>query len=146
MTSPLTPHQTSSNPDYWVNGLPGQIVKGLCGLIAVFVALKAASYQPSNPELFVHQDHFFRVLAFAALTVWTAFTIGIARRGHAAIITLVFAIFVEMFLVPARDAGLPGIVSANLGIVLAYCGLELYWLNAKREESDKYLHAKPSKH
>ena len=46
----------------------------------------------------------------------------------AAITTLVFALFVEMVLVPARNAGLPTIVSANLGIVLAYCGLQLYWL------------------
>jgi len=60
--------------------------------------------------------------------VWTAFTIGVQRRGHAAIITLAFAIFVEMLLVPARNVGLPAMVSANLGIVLAYCGLQLYWL------------------
>jgi len=134
MTSLTNSTEQMLSRDYWIKGLPGQIAKGLCGIIAVLVALKAASYQPSEAQLFAHQDHFFRVLAFAALTVWTAFTIGVQRRGHAAIITLAFAVFVEMLLVPARDAGLPTIVSANLGIVLAYCGLQLYWLGIVQQK------------
>ncbi len=117
--------------DAWLHGMPAKVVKGLCGIIAVLVAIKAASYSPTEPQIFAHQEHFVRVLAFAALTVWTALSIGTQRRGAAAMITLVFAIFVEMFLVPARDAGLPSIVAANLGIVVAYCGLQLYCL-AKR--------------
>ena len=128
MTSQINSPEQVLSRDYWIQGLPGQIAKGLCGMIAVLVALKAAAYQPTEPELFAHQGQFFRILAFAALTVWTAFTIGVQRRGHAAIITLAFALFVEMVLVPARQAGLPAIVSANLGIVLAYCALQLYWL------------------
>lgn len=128
MTSQINAPEQPVSRAYWMTGLPGQVAKGLCGMIAVLVALKAASYQPSEPEIFAHQDHFFRILAFAALTVWTAFTIGVQRRGHAAMITLAFAIFVEMLLVPSRNIGLPAIVSANLGIVLAYGGLQLYWL------------------
>lgn len=137
MTSLSNSNQPFQSRDYWLEGLPRQVAKGLCGIIAVLVALKAASYQPSDPELFAHQNHFFRVLAFAALTVWTAFTIGIQRRGHAAIITLAFALFVEMLLVPARNAGLPTIVAANLGIVLAYCGLELFWLGRAQQKPNK---------
>ncbi len=128
MTSQINSAEQGLSPTYWMQGLPGQVAKGLCGIIAVLVALKTAAYQPTEPEIFAHQGAFFRILAFAALTVWTAFTIGIQRRGHAAMFTLAFALFVEMVLVPARHAGLPSIVSANLGIVLAYCGLQLYWL------------------
>ena len=122
----------SEQSDAWLKGLPSKISKGLCGIIAVLVALKAAAYTPSETELFAHQEHFVRILAFAALTVWTALTIGLQRRGAAAMITLAFAIFVEMLLVPARDAGMPSIVSANLGIVFAYCGLQLYCLSKER--------------
>lgn len=128
MTPLINSNEQTLSSDYWMKGFPGQVAKGLCGIIAVLVAIKAAAYQPSEPELLAHQDQFFGILAFAALTVWTAFAIGIQRRGHAAIITLGFAIFVELLLVPARETGLPTIVSANLGIVLAYCGLQLYWL------------------
>ena len=113
---------------YWPKGVVGQIATGLCGIIAIFVAIKSAAYQPSETPVIAHQAHFVRILAFAALTVWTALTIGIRRRGAAAIITLAFALFVELVLIRVRAAGLPMIASANLGIVLAYCGLQLYWL------------------
>ena len=116
----------------WLNGFPAKLAKGLCGIIAILVAIKAAAYTPLENEVFAHQEHFIRILAFTALTVWTALTIGVQRRGAAAIITLSFAIFVEMFLVPAREGGVPSIVSANLGIVLAYCGLQLYTLSKQK--------------
>jgi hypothetical protein len=117
---------------YWVKGVPQQIATGLCGLIAVFIALKAVAFDPSGTGLATTSDHFVRVLSFAALTVWTAFTIGVRRRNIAAIISLVFAIVVELLLVPSTHSGLSTITAANLGIVLAYCGLELYW-NAPAE-------------
>ena len=82
MTSQINSPDQVLSRDYWIQGLPGQIAKGLCGIIAVLVALKAAAYQPTEPELFAHQGHFFRILAFAALTVWTAFAIGVQRRGQ----------------------------------------------------------------
>ncbi|MEM7328008.1 MAG: hypothetical protein AAF437_04655 [Pseudomonadota bacterium] len=132
MSQVVNSNAPSEQSDAWLKGLPSKIAKGLCGIIAVLVALKAAAYTPSETELFAHQEHFVRILAFAALTVWTALTIGLQRRGAAAMITLAFAIFVEMLLVPARDAGMPSIVSANLGIVFAYCGLQLYCLSKER--------------
>jgi hypothetical protein len=112
---------------YWVTGIPKQIATGLCGVIAVFIALKAVAFDPEGTGLATNSDHFVRVLSFAALTVWTAFTIGVQRRNIAAIISLVFAIIVEMLLIPTTHSGLSTITAANLGIVLAYCGLELYW-------------------
>lgn len=110
----------------WQAQLPASLIKGLCGIMAIIVAIKAASYTPDDPQVFVHQEHFFRVLAFAALTIWTALAIGHQRRGAAAMITLIFAVFVELFLIPARDAGVPSIIAANLGIVLAWSALQLY--------------------
>ena len=121
------------NRNYWVQGLPGQLAMGLCGIIAILVALKAAAYSPSETPFLLHQDHFFRVLSFAALTVWTTFAVGIRRRGPAAVITLGFAIFVEMILVPLRDEQMSTLVAANFGIVLAYCGMQLYWLNLVKQ-------------
>ncbi|MEM9573503.1 MAG: hypothetical protein AAF996_18720 [Pseudomonadota bacterium] len=132
MNSDSQPHRG----DVWLFGIPATIVKGLCGVIAVLVALKAAAFVPSEPPAFDHQEHFVRILAFAALTVWTAFAIGPQRRGMAAMMTLVFAVFVEMFLIPARDAGVPSIIAANLGIVLAWSSLELYCLSKARVSQD----------
>ncbi|MEL7454166.1 MAG: hypothetical protein AAGJ50_12430 [Pseudomonadota bacterium] len=135
MVQVMNSNPQSSPDDVWLKGLPAKLAKGLCGIIAVLVAVKAASYTPNETDMFAHQQHFVRILAFAALTVWTALSIGVQRRGAAAMITLVFAVFVEMFLVPAREAGMPSIVSANLGIVLAYCGLQLYSLS--KQETQK---------
>lgn len=121
-------------PSYWMRGLPSQLAKGLCGIIAVMVAIKAAAYDPSQTSFFAHQDHFVRILAFAALTVWTAFTIGLSRRGAAAVITLGFAVIVELLIVQVRHEGLSTVASANLGIVMAYCGLQLYWLGVVKNK------------
>ncbi len=122
---------------YWVSGLPGQLAIGLCGMIAVLVALKAAAYEPALDPTMPHQDHFFRILAFAALTIWTTFAVGIRRRGAAAMITLGFAVFVEMILVPIKHDGMSTITSANLGIVLAYCTMHLYWLGLVKRRLNK---------
>ena len=81
---------------------------------------------PYEAALGAENGHLVRVLAFGALTVWTAFAIGIQRRGVAALMTLGFALFIEVILVNIRPFGMPAILSANLGIVLAYCGLQLY--------------------
>ncbi|MEM1086661.1 MAG: hypothetical protein AAGH90_02960 [Pseudomonadota bacterium] len=116
----------------WLSEPVKLIVKGLTGIVAVIVALKAISHDPSsNPDL-AADVHVFRLLAFAALTVWTALTIGIQRRGKAAVIVLVFAIIVDFVILPARGSNLYTIASANLGIVLAYCGLQLYWMRANQ--------------
>jgi FtsH-binding integral membrane protein len=122
---------------YWAKGLPGQLAMGLSGIIAVLVALKTITYEPGLGAAFAFQDHFFRVLSFAALTVWTTFAIGIRRRGPAAMITLGFAIFVELILSPMRNEASTTLVSTNFGIVLAYCGMQLYWLNLVNQRLQK---------
>lgn len=118
---------------YWPTGTSAQIAKGLTGIVAVLVALKAAAYEPATNPVFEHQDHIFRILAFAALTVWTTLTLGVKRRGMAAMVVLAFASFVEIFLLPARGEYMFTVASANLGIVFAYCGMQLYWMNLVRQ-------------
>ena len=110
---------------------------GLSGIIAILVALKAAAYEPSLTPYLPYQDHFFRVLSFAALTVWTTFAVGVRRRGPAAIITLGFAVFVELYLVPMRAGHESTLASANFGIVLAYCGMQLYWMDLVKQRLRK---------
>ena len=109
-------------------GIAAKVVTGLTGILAVFVAIKAAAYVPSHAPIIENQDHWLRLMAFAALTVWTTFTIGVRRRGAAAMTTLGFAIFVELVIVPARGESMGTLVSANLGIVFAYCAMHLFAL------------------
>ena len=127
MTQSEVTMETPVERNYWLRGVAGQIAAGLCGIIAVFVALKAVAFEPGGQDPAGLYDHFVRVLSFAALTVWIAFTIGLRRRNVATMIALAFAIVVELILVPTQHVGLSTITAANLGIVLAYCGLELYW-------------------
>lgn len=118
---------------YWLTGTLSQVAKGLTGIVAVLVALKAIAYEPVIDPVFEHQDHIFRILAFAALTVWTTLTLGVKRRGMAAMVVLAFASFVEIILMPARGEYMFTVASANLGIVFAYCGMQLYWMNLVRK-------------
>ncbi len=122
-----------------MQGRASKVATWLCGLIAVLVAIKAAAVQPHEASLSANTGHLIRILAFGALTVWTALAIGIQRRGAAAMITLSFALFVEVFLVNIRPAGMPAILSANLGIVLAYCGLQLYSFAIARRQPSPQL-------
>lgn len=134
-----------ANPKYWMRGLPGQIATGLCGVIAIFVAIKAAAYQTNAGDNTLLFDQFIRLLSFAALTVWVTFTIGVKRRGTAAMIVLAFATFLELVIVPLRADGPSTIVAANLGIVLAYCATHLYGLSLFEKRVDDGLQATPSK-
>tara|TARA_R110000744_G_scaffold217923_1_gene336622 strand:- start:623 stop:1060 length:438 start_codon:yes stop_codon:yes gene_type:complete len=109
---------------YWVSGNLKMVATGLTGLIAIFVALKAAAYNSGG--VIGVEDHIFRMVAFASLTIWVALTIGLRRSGTAAVIALGFATFVELILEPARGQGYGTLASTNLGIVFAYCGLQLY--------------------
>lgn len=109
---------------YWVSGNLKTVATGLTGLIAVFVALKATAYNSGG--VIGVEDHVFRMVAFASLTIWVALTIGLRRSGTAAVIALGFATFIELILEPARGQGYGTLASTNLGIVLAYCGLQLY--------------------
>lgn len=128
-----TATEIEPNRSYWMTGTPALIAKGLTGIVAILVALKAAAYEPVSDAAFTHQDHIFRILAFAALTVWTTLTLGVRRRGMAAMVVLAFASFVEIVLMPARGDYMFTVASANLGIVFAYCGMQLYWMNLVRK-------------
>ncbi len=119
-----TAAETLPERKYWVSGNLKLVATGLTGLIAIFVALKATAYN-SGGAIGV-EDHVFRMVAFASLTIWVALTIGLRRSGTAAVITLGFATFVELILEPARGHEYGTLASTNLGIVLAYCGLQLY--------------------
>ena len=85
MTDSFNQNDVPLDRNYWAKGVPGQLAMGLCGIIAVLIALKTLTYAPGAEAALPMQDHFFRVLSFAALTVWTAFAIGLRRRGAAAI-------------------------------------------------------------
>ena len=52
-------------------------------------------------------------------------------------ITLGFAIFVELILAPMRQEQSMTLASTNFGIVLAYCGLQLYWLDLVKQRLQK---------
>jgi hypothetical protein len=71
-------------------------------------------------------DRGLRLIAFAALTVWLALGLGLHRRGVAAISVLAFASFLEVFVLPIRGEAPGTLPAANLGIVCAWCGLQLY--------------------
>jgi len=123
--------------NYWPKGTMGIIATGLTGLVAVLVALKAIAYEPVQDPIIANQDHLFRLIAFAALTVWATFTMGIRRRGTAAVMVLAFASFVELIIFPARGDNMGTVVSANLGIVFAYCGMEMYWMRLVKKRRGK---------
>ena len=54
-----------------------------------------------------------------------------------AMITLGFAIFVELIFAPLNQTASMTLVSTNFGIVLAYCGLQLYWLDLVKQRMQK---------
>jgi len=127
-----TPHRS-----YFPKGAAAKVLMGISGLLAIIVALKAASYESVGTPMFDGQDHMFRLIAFAALAIWVTFAIGVRRRGAATIITLTFAVFVELVIAPNRLVEGGTLVSANLGIVLAYCAMHLYWLGIVRPRRAK---------
>ena len=135
----------SRSPSYWMNGLPGLFANALCGVIAVFVAIKAMTFEPGALPGSLALDHFVRIISFAALTIWVTFAIGVRRRGAAAIIVLGFAAFLELVIVPIKATGLSTIASANLGIVLAYCAAQLYWFSVQSRNPSDRLHLEPAK-
>lgn len=128
-----------------MRGVPALIANALCGLIAIFVAIEALTFDAGALPGSVALDHFVRITSFAALTVWVTFAIGLSRRGAAAIIVLAFAAFLELVIVPIRATGLSTIASANLGIVAAYCGAQLYWFAVQSRKPTDRLHLEPAK-
>ena len=66
-----------------------------------------------------------------------ALTIGLRRSGAAAIIVLGMATFIELILAPVRGESYGTLASANMGIVLAYCGLQLYCYRVNENKTGK---------
>ena len=129
-TAEMTPQR-----NYWISGDLKTVATGLTGLIAIFMALKVTAYS-AGQEIGL-DDHIFRTVAFASLTVWVALTIGLRRSGAAAIIVLGMATFIELILAPVRGESYGTLASANMGIVLAYCGLQLYCYRVIGDKSDQ---------
>jgi cytochrome c biogenesis protein CcdA len=124
---------------YWPKGTPRRIAAVLAGVIAVFMAIKAMAYtQGPVVEL---SDHVFRLVAFGSLTVWATFAMGINRRGSAAVMVLAFASFIELFVIPMRGQPMGTFASANLGIVFAFCGMQLYWFRLSAKTQPKTAQA-----
>lgn len=144
MTQTSESNTLETTPNYWMRGVPALVASGLCGIIAIFVAIKAVSFEPHSFAGSEGFDHLFRITSFAALTVWVTFAIGIRRRGVAAITVLAFAAFLEFIIVPMKTSGLSTIASANLGIVLAYCGAQLYWFALQRNRKQDRSHPEPA--
>ena len=128
-----------------MKGLPGLFANALCGVIAIFVAIKAMTFEPGTLPGSLVLDHTVRIVSFAALTVWVTFAIGVRRRGAAAIIVLGFAALLELVIGPIRATGLSTLASANLGIVFAYCAVQLYWFSVQSRKPDDRLHLEPAK-
>lgn len=114
---------------YWLKGNFARAASILTGLVAILVALKAAAYVPASEGSMAYQDQIVRFIAFASLTVWISLSIGLKKRATAAMIVLAFASFLELYVVPGRGEQLGTLAFSNMGIVFAYCGLQLYWFS-----------------
>lgn len=114
---------------YWPSSMTRRAVALIAGFSAVFIAIKVLNSDLGSSVTLA--DHFSRLMVFCALTVWVALSIGIERRGAAAMIVLAFMTFTDLFFVPVSGQPMGTVVSSNLGIVLAYAGLQLYWFQLR---------------
>ncbi len=116
----------AARPAYWVQGDAAQrITTALTGLIAIFVAVKAAAWAPETAHLQFHEA-VSRTAAYCALTVWLVLSFGFRRRGAATALALVFAAIVELVVMPARVDELATLSTAAGGIALGFLGLQVY--------------------
>lgn len=115
-----------SGSGYFSNMAVERISTVLTGLIAVLIALKAAYWSPDE-SLLPLQNQIVRMTAFASLTVWTTFAVGLQRRGVAAMLSMVFAAVLELLIMPARNEEVFTLGSASSGIVLAFLALQFYF-------------------
>ncbi|MFN4226337.1 MAG: hypothetical protein ACK4HR_08455 [Hyphomonas sp.] len=125
VTADNTAHSGSFGPNL-------RALASVCaGGMVVLIAITAVSHDTG--AFATLEDRGLRLIAFAALTVWLALGLGLHRRGVAAIAVLAFASFLEVFVLPVRGEASGTLPAANLGIVLAWCGLQLYvWRREKR--------------
>lgn len=122
--------------NYWMQGTAERIATGLTGLIAVLVALKAAVWTPGE-EFFSLQNEIVRLAAFASLNVWATLTIGLSRRGVAAMLTMVFAAFVELIVMPVHPEATRTLAASAIGITLTYLTLQFYWHRVSAAAAEK---------
>lgn len=111
---------------YWLHGTAERVATGLTGLIAVLIAVRSAAWAPGL-EAFPLQNEIIRMSAFGSLTVWATLTMGLSRRGSAAMLTLVFATFLDLLILPVSGETIRMLSAGAIGIVLAYLGLQFYW-------------------
>ena len=137
---------TSDRPDYfWPKGTMERIVTGLVGFITVMVALKTAEFGSApvaNAPLWEIAST--RALAFCALTIWATFTIGVARRGVAAMTVMVFAAFLEFIVMPEQGKHISSLAASASSIVLAYLAFHFYWKRAINTDSALFEGPLPS--
>ena len=123
---------------YWLSGDAGRIANALTGVLAILVAIKAAAYVPAAEGAMAYQDQIVRFIAFASLTVWISLAIGIRKRATATMVVLAFASFVEIYLIPSRGESMGTLAFSNMGIVFAYCGLQLYWFSLVQKRRNRH--------
>lgn len=119
---------------YMPTGLAAKIATALTGMITMFVAYQATIFVPAAGEDAIYQNHLARALTFGALTIWLTLTLGVRHRGMAAVITLLVASFIDISLMNFKGTQVGTIVSANMGIALAWCGMQLYWFEVTKDK------------
>ena len=110
---------------YWLYGTAERVATGLTGLIAVLIAVRSAAWAPGL-ESFPLQNEIMRLSAFGSLTVWATLTMGLSRRGAAAMLTMAFATFLDLLILPVSAETVRTLSAGASGIVLAYLGLQFY--------------------
>ncbi len=127
---------TRDNPQmpitHWPKGTPERIVTGATGFMTVFMALRTADFTPPEitSDAMMWEVAVMRLVAFAALTIWATFTIGIPRRGVSAMTVMVFALFQEWLIMPIAGHQVSFSAAAASGVVLAFLGFQFYWNRA----------------
>ncbi|MEM7766087.1 MAG: hypothetical protein AAF253_01205 [Pseudomonadota bacterium] len=127
---------------HWPKGTPERIVTGATGFMTVFMALRTADFSPEmiTGDLMLWQVGVMRMVAFAALTIWATFTIGIPRRGVSAMTVMVFALFQEWILLPIAGHQVSFSAAAASGVVLAFLGFQFYWNRAVQKLREEGYH------
>lgn len=124
-------HKETVNQGGWFGPNLRALSSVCAGGMVVLIAISALSHDTG--VIATLEDRGLRLIAFAALTVWLSLGLGLHRRGVAAISVLAFASFLEVFVHPIRGEAQGTLPAANLGIVLAWCSLQVYaWRVEKR--------------
>ncbi|HAY07579.1 MAG TPA: hypothetical protein PKV67_04370 [Hyphomonas sp.] len=123
-------HKDTVNPAGWFGPNLRALSSVCAGGMVVLIAISALSLDTG--AFATLEDRGLRLIAFAALTVWLSLGLGLHRRGVAAISVLAFASFLELFVHPIRGEAVGTLPAANLGIVLAWCSLQVYAWRAEK--------------